>query len=492
MNSNHTLTFYWHDYETFGLSPAKDRPAQFAGVRTDMDFNPIGAPLMVYCKPMPDYLPSPESCLITGITPQLCLDKGIAEPQFAQAIHRELAAPETIGVGYNSLRFDDEVTRFMFWRNFYPPYKREYENNCSRWDIIDVVRCAYALRPEGIEFPVDETTGRVSLRLEKLSAANGLTHDAAHDALSDVHATIALAKLLKTQQPRLFDFALKMRLKANVQDEIGYPYDHSKSPKAFLHISGMFGAERRYLAVVFPLAIHPVNKNELIVWDLASDPADLVGLSIDDIRQRMFTSTDDLAAQGLTRLPIKTIHINKSPIVIAQLKTLNDTQSQACGVNWDVVEQHESHAQTHAQALQKIDWQAVFEREYDDSGRTVEEMLYGGGFVGDADYRLAEQALDAQRTPTGKAPKFKDPRLNELWWHYRARHFPETLTVDEHTQWHDEQVQKFIGDGEQTGFDAWLAQLNELGAQYAEQPDKIAILQAVHEYGQSLMDGLEE
>jgi exodeoxyribonuclease-1 len=355
-----------------------------------------------------------------------------------------------------------------------------------------VVRCAYALRPEGIVFPLDEATGKVSLRLEKLSVANGLMHEAAHDALSDVRATIALAKLLKTAQPRLFDFALKMRLKTNVQDEIGYPYDFKKTPKPFLHISGMFGVERRYLAVVFPLAIHPVNKNELIVWDLASDPADLIGLSVDEIRQRMFTSTDELGVQGLARLPIKTIHINKSPIVISQLKTLNDVQSQACGVDWDVVEQHESNAQTHLNTLKKIDWQAVFEREFDDSGRSVEETLYGGAFVSDADYRIAEQAMDAQRRPTGKIPNFKDSRLSELWWHYRARHFPETLSVDEQAQWHDEQAQHFIGDGEQTGFDAWLTRLNELGAQYADQPDKIAILQAVHTYGQSLMDGLEE
>ena len=478
MNSKNPPTFFWHDYETFGLSPAKDRPAQFAGVRTDLDLNEIGAPLMQYCQLPTDYLP-----------PQLCHERGVAEPQFAQAILRELSMPETIGVGYNTIRFDDEVTRFMLWRNFFPPYKREFENGCSRWDLIDVVRCAYALRPDGIVWPTDAQTGKVSMRLEHLTAANGLAHEAAHDALSDVRATIAFARLLKKTQPRLFEFALKMRQKKAVQQEIGWPFDTKKPPKPFLHISGMFGAERRYLAVVYPLAPHPTNKNELIIWDLAADPAQLVGLTVAQMRERMFTAAAELSERGMTRLPIKTIHINKSPIVIAQLKTLNDAQSAACGVDWDVVEQHESSAVTHFAALQKIDWAAVFEREYDDSGRSADEMLYGGSFVPDSDYRAAELALDAQRQPNGKQPNFKDERLQELWWLYRARHFPQTLSASERERWHDWRAQRLLGDGQ---MDVWLAQLNELGQQYSEQPEKIALLQAVYEYGQGLADALND
>ena len=493
-NASHTPTFFWHDYETFGLSPAKDRPAQFAGVRTDLDLNEIGEPLMLYCQLPTDYLPSPESTLITGITPQLCNERGVAEPQFAQAILRELSAPETIGVGYNTIRFDDEVTRFMLWRNLFPPYKREFENGCSRWDLIDVVRCAYALRPDGIVWPTDAQTGKVSMRLEHLTAANGLAHEAAHDALSDVRATIAFARLLKKTQPRLFEFALKMRHKKAVQEEIGWPFDTKKSPKPFLHISGMFGAERRYLAVVYPLAPHPTNKNELIVWDLAADPAQLVGLSVAQIRERMFTAATELAERSMTRLPIKTIHINKSPIVIAQLKTLNEAQSAACGVNWDEVELHESNAIRHFAALEKIDWAAVFEREYDDSGRSADEMLYGGSFVPDTDYRVAERALDADRRPrymqpNGEQPNFKDERLQELWWLYRARHFPQSLSASERERWHDWLAQRLLGDGQ---MDVWLAQLNELGQQYSDQPEKIALLQAVYEYGQSLADALND
>ncbi len=488
--SSSELTFYWHDYETFGLSAAKDRPSQFAGIRTDMDFNPIGESLMTYCQPMPDYLPSPVSCLITGITPQLCAQKGLPEPQFAQRIHRELAQPNTIGVGYNSLRFDDEVTRFMFWRNFIPPYQREFSNGCSRWDIIDMVRCTYALRPEGIVFPLDET-GKVTLRLEKLSVANGLLHEAAHDALSDVQATIALAKLIRTAQPKLFDFCLKLRDKNAVQTAIGWPFTRTAAPKPFIHVSGMFGAQRRYLAIVYPLAIHPTNKNELIVWDLAQDISTLKGLTVEQIRQRMFTSAEALEQQGLSRLPIKTIHINKSPVVISQLKTLDDTQAQACGVVWDEIEAHESSAQAASAWLDKIDWQAVFAREYDDVGRGAEESLYGGAFISDADYRQANLAMDAQGAPTGVIPKFKDARLTELWWRYRARFYPDSLSESEQAQWQEWRAAQLLGMDGEGGIDVLTDELNELAQQHSDSPEALDILRAVHEHAQSLVEHLD-
>ena len=144
------FSFFWHDYETFGVVPRRDRPAQFAGVRTDAELNEIGEPVMLHCQPAADSLPDPESCLLTGITPQHCLEQGVPELAFAAAIETQLAKPGTVGVGYNSIRFDDEVTRFLFWRNLIDPYAREWQNGCGRWDLLDVVRATCALRPEGI------------------------------------------------------------------------------------------------------------------------------------------------------------------------------------------------------------------------------------------------------------------------------------------------------------------------------------------------------
>ncbi|MBP8272751.1 MAG: exodeoxyribonuclease I, partial [Sphaerotilus sp.] len=204
------FTYFWHDYETFGRVPRRDRPAQFAGIRTDAQLQEIGPPVMFHCQPAPDYLPDPESCLLTGILPQHCLEHGLPEHAFARAIEEQLAQPGTIGLGYNTIRFDDEVTRHLFWRNLIDPYAREWQNGCGRWDLVDLVRCAWALRPEGIVWPRHED-GRPSFKLEHLTAANGIAHDAAHDALSDVRATLALARLVRDRQPRLFDFCLALR-----------------------------------------------------------------------------------------------------------------------------------------------------------------------------------------------------------------------------------------------------------------------------------------
>lgn len=421
------LTFFWHDYETFGIDPRRDRPAQFAGIRTDAELNEIDAPLMHYCQPAPDYLPDPQSCLITGITPQLCLERGQPENEFATAIEKELAAPGTVGVGYNTIRFDDEFTRHLFWRNLIDPYAREWQNDCGRWDLLDVVRCAYALRPEGIEWPLNGDNNP-SFRLEHLSAANGLIHEAAHDALSDVRATIALARLIRKKQPKLFDFCLKLRKKDAVQAEIGLP-----AQKPFLHISGMFAPERGCIAIVWPLGHHPTNRNEIIVWDLAYVPTELFALDAATVRQRMFTRSNELP-EGVSRLPIKSIHINKSPIVIGNLKTLSPAMAERWGID---VPQALHHAKTAAQAPDLTElWTKVFERPASTAPLPdVDGDLYGG-FVGNNDRRtLAHlRSMSAEQLATTH-PSFDDARLEEIFFRFRARNFPACLSNEETAHW---------------------------------------------------------
>ena len=424
------FSFFWHDYETFGRVPRRDRPAQFAGVRTDAQLNEIGDPLMLYCQPAPDTLPDPESCLLTGITPQHCLAEGVNEAAFARQVLGALGEPGTVGVGYNSIRFDDEVTRHLFWRNLIDPYGREWQNGCGRWDLLDTVRCAYALRPDGLTWPKHDD-GRVSFRLEQLTQANGLAHEAAHDALSDVRATIALARLIRSQQPKLFDFCLKLRKKDAVWQEIG-------AGRPFLHVSGMFPAERGCLGLVWPLAQHPSNKNELIVWDLAHDPAELLTLDADSLRVRMFSKTADLP-EGVTRLPVKTIHVNKSPVVIGNLKTLAAATAELWGLDMAQGLRHTQWAAEHTDALGALPWRQVFQRPTSGASSDVDEDLYGG-FLGPADRRSLERLRGlADRgggaALAGKQPAFEDGRLDELLFRYRARNWPDTLNEAEQSRW---------------------------------------------------------
>ncbi|QPF73452.1 exodeoxyribonuclease I [Roseateles sp. DAIF2] len=475
------FSFFWHDYETFGRVPRHDRPAQFAGLRTDADLNEIGEPLMVYCRPADDYLPDPESCLLTGILPQHCLEQGLPEHEFAAAIEAQLAQPGTVGVGYNTIRFDDEVTRFLFWRNLIDPYAREWKDGCGRWDLLDVVRCAYALRPEGIEWPKHED-GRPSFKLEHLTAANGLSHEAAHDALSDVRATIALARLIKTAQPKLFEFCLKLRKKDAVQAEMGIN-------RPFLHISGMYGPERGCIALVWPLAWHPTNKNELIVWDLAADPAELFGLDAETLRQRMFTRQAELP-EGVTRLPIKTIHINKSPIVIGNLKTLSPAMAQRWGLD---IEQGLVHAQTLAErggALAGL-WGAVFQREALPP-LDVDEDLYGG-FVGNEDRRALQRLRElkpeqvAQRAAEGRLA-FADARLDELVFRWRARNFPATLSEAEAQRWTEHRAARLHeGEGGAQTLATFFERIDALGEALAEDDERGQdILGALYEYAEQI------
>src|SRR5690606_24220092 len=186
--------------------------------------------------------------------------------------------PGTCVVGYNNIRFDDEVTRNTLYRNFYDPYAREWQNGNSRWDIIDMVRLAYALRPDGIVWP-EKDDGSPSFRLEDLTRANGIGHESAHDALSDVYATIAIARLIKTCQPKLYQYVFENRSKQAVLGMLDVT-----SMKPVFHVSSKYPARLRCGALVAPIAHHPENPNAILVFDLRFDPTPLASLSVGEIR----------------------------------------------------------------------------------------------------------------------------------------------------------------------------------------------------------------
>ena len=431
-------TFYWHDYETFGADPSRDRPVQFAGLRTDAHLNPIGEPLVIFSRPAGDFLPQPQACLVTGITPQQALEEGVAEAEFIARIHAELNAPGTCGVGYNSLRFDDEVTRYTLYRNFYDPYAREWQNGNSRWDIIDMVRACYALRPEGIEWPLRED-GLPSFRLEELTAANGIAHEAAHDALSDVHATIAMARLVKERQPRLYDYVLKHRDKRSVSALLDID-----GMKPVLHVSGMFGALRHNIALIVPLAMHPSNKNEVICYDLMADPAVLLEQTPEAIRELLYTRTEELP-EGVERPGLKSVHINKCPILVTA-KMADPETAARLGISGDQCRAHlaalrDLRGQDPRAFEKKI--QAVYGgREYAEI-TDPDRMLYSGGFFGDADKRLMDQVRESSPEELASSSfPFEDNRLPEMLFRYRARNYPETLTPEERAQWEEYRFQR--------------------------------------------------
>ena len=416
-------SIFWYDYETTGINPRSDRPLQVAGIRTDLDLNEIGPPVNLYCQPSDDILPHPAACMITGITPGQLAEKGLAEADFMTRVHAELAAPGTCGAGYNTLRFDDEMTRYSLYRNFFDPYAREWQGGNSRWDLIDVLRTAYALRPDGIVWP--EQDGRVTLKLERLTAANGIDHGQAHEALADVRATIALARLVRDKQPKLYDWLFQLRSKQRVMDQI-------RLLQPMVHISGRFSAERHYLGVVLPLAWHPRNRNALIVCDLGLDPQGLLDLDAQTLRQRLYTRRDELA-EGELPVPLKLIHINRCPVV-APLSVLRAQDQQR--LNLDMSEyQARALRLTDAQELWQDKLPAIYAEEDFAATADPEQQLYDG-FIGDRDRRLCEQVRAAEPAQLARQQwPFDDHRLPELLFRYRARNFAYTLDDEEQQRW---------------------------------------------------------
>jgi len=413
----------WYDYETTGIDPRRDRPLQVAAIRTDEAFNEIDGPLNLYCQLADDILPHPAACLVTGITPEQLRKQGLLEAEFIQKLHEQMAVPGTCTLGYNNLRFDDELTRHTLWRNFYDPYAREWQNGNSRWDLIDLLRAAYALRPEGIEWP--EEGGQVSLRLELISAANGLWHGQAHDALSDVRATIALARLIKQKQPKLYDYCYRLRSKHEVQRQI-------KLWQPIVHVSGRFAAQRHYLAVVLPLAWHPHNRNALIVYDLNHNPAPLLQEEVGTLKQRLYTKRADLA-EGQWPLALKLVHINRCPLV-APLSVLRAQDNERLQLDKALYQQRADEL-IQTQPIWQDKLQKLYSEELVLSSQDPEQQLYGG-FLSQADRNLCEQVRRMTATQLAEQTlPFKDTRLKALLFRYRARNFPQTLTADEVRQW---------------------------------------------------------
>lgn len=473
-------TILWHDYETWGISPKFDKPSQFAAIRTDYDLNIIGEPEVFYCQPPADYLPQPEACLVTGITPQKALAQGVCEAEFADRIHALFSQPNTCVAGYNNIRFDDEVSRYLFYRNFYDPYAREWQHGNSRWDIIDMVRACYALRPEGINWPTVERDGEevVSFRLELLTQANGISHEAAHDAMSDVYATIAMAKLIKEKQPKLYDFLFQLRNKKKVAELIDI---YNMTP--VVHTSSKISSKYGCTSWFAPVSYHPSNKNAVIAIDLAQDLSPLFELTSDEIKTRLYTRYDDLSADEKP-IPIKLIHLNKCPVV-APAKTLLPENAERLNIPREQCLDNLKQLKAHKDIRNKLS--EVFIENYDDNENTDPEYaLYGGGFFSDSDKAQMEVLHSLTAEQLASYPfNFQDKRLPVLLFRYRARNYPFTLTNEEQQQWQTYCQHKLQSGGKGLlSLDEYMIKIENLAHDYEDNADKMAVLKALYHYVQ--------
>ncbi|MEO6109771.1 MAG: exodeoxyribonuclease I [Candidatus Saccharimonadales bacterium] len=424
-------TFFFYDLETSGLSPRDDRVMQFAGIRTDMNLKTIGEPYNILVKLNDDVLPSPDALMVTGITPQSTIEDGYTEAEFARMLTEEVFTPDTISVGFNNIRFDDEFIRHLLWRNFYDPYEWAWKDGRSRWDLLDVVRMTRALRPEGIEWPFVD--GKESNRLELLSKVNKIDHEKAHDALSDVEALIAVTGLIKEKQSQLYNYLLKLRDKKEVKGLVNLD---DKQP--FVYVSGRFDGQFHKATVSFPLTSG--RNGNVIVYDLRDDPTPFVTLSQKDIESRIFAKWEDRQKDDFVNIPIKELQYNRAPAV-APLGVLEQSDGwNRIGLSEDIVTKHRNILLAHPGFAETI--RSIFEKKADFKPATDPEGQLYDGFVGDMDTMRIEKVRQSDEQALADLhPEFVDERLPKLLLHYKARNYPRSLAEDEAMAWEEWRAQ---------------------------------------------------
>jgi exodeoxyribonuclease-1 len=476
-------SFFFYDLETSGFSPRTARIMQFGGQRTDMQLKPIGDPVNLLIKLTPDVVPDPDAILVTGITPQQTLADGLTEAEFLKFFSDEVVRPETIFVGFNSVRFDDEFMRFLLYRNFYDAYEWQWKDGSSRWDLLDVVRMTRALRPDGIEWPF-APDGKPANRLEYLTKVNKLEHSDAHDALADVRATIDVARLIRSKQPELFEYLLRYRDKKEVEAlvEKGAP---------FVYTSGKYASSYLHTTAAVLLSKRP--RGEALVYDLRFDPQPFAEMSVDQLATAWRFTRDPDAV----RLPVKTVKYNRCPAV-APLGVMKDKASQdRIGLDTATIEKHfESFKHCRAQLAEKMTEVVArrdAEREKDqvaliDNQLTVDARLYDGGFIGAAD-KSAMRAIRAAKPAEldeRLAASLQDERLKSLLPLYKARNYPKALTADERAAWDEFCYKKLVGGGTDSRLAAYLARIETLSKEKTSDQDKY-LLEELRLYGESIV-----
>lgn len=472
-------SFLFYDLETSGVSARDARIMQFAGQRTDLQLNPVGEPFNYLIRLSDDVLPEPDAILITGITPQKTLAEGMHEAEFLKIFHQDIATPGTIFVGFNTVRFDDEFMRYTMYRNFYDPYEWQWQNGRSRWDILDVVRMTRALRPQGMQWPFD-AKGKPTNRLELLTKLNGLDHSHAHDALNDVLATIAVAKMIRDKQPKLFDFLLQMRDKKEVSKLV-------QAGQPFVYSSGKYPSEFEKTTVVGKLADHPQGQSAL-VFDLRHDPEPFLKLNPNELAEAMRWSRDEDAV----RLPVKTIKFNRCPAV-APLGVLDTDSQQRLKLDPGVYTAHFKKLQAAQerlsagvlQALELLDKKMQARLLQDEA--EVDTRLYDGFF--DTQDKLKMSAVRAATAEelSGLDLTFKDDRLEALLPLYKARNHPKSLTDEERAVWETFRERKLMGGGDQSRAAKFFSRLGELSQRTDLTGEQRYLLEELQLYGQSIL-----
>jgi exodeoxyribonuclease-1 len=490
-------SFFFYDLETSGINPRDSRIMQFAGQRTDLELNPIGDPVNILIKLTPDVVPEPDAIMITGITPQSTIADGVTEAEFLQIFYDEIVKPGTIFLGFNTVRFDDEFMRFLHYRNFYDAYEWQWCDDCSRWDMLDVVRMTRALRPEGIEWPFKAEDGsfnstgdgKPTNRLELLTKMNGLDHEQAHDALSDVTATIAVAKLIRDKQPGLFDYMMECRGKHKVRELVD-------AGEPFVYASGRYPSDTLHTTIAVKVADAP--QSSAYVYDLRYDPAPFLEMTDEQLAEACRWSRDPTKL----RLPVKTIKFNRCPAV-APTGVVKDQavqerlklDLQVISANRAKLKSDSGFAERVVRACAVIDQErsALLGGEAWGEPETVDGQLYGGDFFGSADKSAMRQVREAApKDCAALQVSFQDKRLKALFPLFTARNHPQCLSDDQRKVWDAFCRKKLLDGGTNSRLAKYFRRLDELARQTDLTENQRYAVEELQLYGESIIPAQDD
>lgn len=451
---------------------------QFAGQRTDDQLKLIGDPDNILIKISDDVLPDPDAVLITGITPQKTLQNGVSEYEFCKYFAENINQPNTVFLGYNNIRFDDEFMRHLFYRNFYDAYEWQWHDGNSRWDLLDVVRMTRALRPDGIKWPFS-SDGKPSNQLGLLTSINGLDHANAHDALSDVRATIALAQLIHSKQPKLFDFLLNNRSKQAVSNFV-------TETQPFIYTSGKYPSEFEKTTVVATVAT-PLRGDGVLVYDLRHSPEDIAKLTIEELVNAWRWQP---AEEDIFRLPVKTLKFNRCPAV-APLSVLDKASQERLKLDIKLVQRNYEKLIE----LDRFDDKLLAAMEMMDKQRqdrltpdeqSVDNQLYDGFFDRYDKQSMSEVRAAKPSELSELANSLKDKRLQAMLPLYKARNFHKSLTPKEVNNWEKFRTDRLISGGVDSRLAKYLTRIEELRQQPKLSNKSAYILTELELYGQSI------
>jgi len=472
------MTFYFFDLETSGFRAREDRIMQFAGQRTDMDLKPVGKPDNLLIKLSDDILPQPDAVLVHGISPQKTIAEGINEAELCKYLTNQVFVEDTVAVGYNNIRFDNEFIRFTLWRNFYDAYEWSWKNGRSTWDLLDVTRMTRALRPDGIKWPFD-ADGRPSNKLELLAAVNKLEHANAHDALSDVMAVIDLARLLKAKQPKLFDYLLEHRGKDKVAPLVS-------SGKPFIYTSGRYPGDWQKTTIAVSAADHP-DRAAALVYDLRIDPEQFKDLSPAQLAKRWGDRDKDAPY-----FPVKQLVYNRCPAVVGDLRVLDEVSQKRLELHMEIIEAHLAELQQLAGFGDKlVKALEIINRPYQAEMVTDEAKVDGAlydGFVGAADKSKMRVVRAADAADLADLQlNFADERLGYLLPLYKARNYPSSLNDQEQAWWQKFRQRKLLDGGDKSPAANYLKRLDELSATAGLSSAKKHLVEDLRLYAESII-----